>query len=139
MNPLPPLGGRGQGEGGAPAVASKGVLRDRARGMRKQPSQAERIVWDIVRDRRVLGAKFRRQHPIASYIADFACIDARLIVEVDGRSHDTEDQRQRDDTRAKRLSELGWRILVVRDDEVLRDAAAVAKQIASALGASPSP
>lgn len=107
--------------------------------MRKQPSQAERAAWELLRDRRVLGAKFRRQHPIDNYIADFACVDAKLIVEIDGRSHDTEQQRSRDEERAKRLNELGWRLLVVRDDDILGDSLSVAERIASELRASPSP
>jgi len=107
--------------------------------MRKQPSQAERVVWDIVRDRRVLGFKFRRQHPVDNYIADFACVEARLTIEIDGRSHDVEAQRVRDDARTKRLGELGWRILVARDDDVLRDASVMSERIAAALRDSPSP
>ncbi|MBL8545066.1 MAG: DUF559 domain-containing protein [Hyphomonadaceae bacterium] len=106
--------------------------------MRKQPSQAEHIVWELVRGRQ-LGAKFRRQHPIDNYIADFACIDAKLIVEIDGRSHDTEEQRLWDDQRARRLNELGWRLFVVRDDDILRDAPAVVERITSELRATPSP
>ena len=120
-------------------MASKGMLRDRVRGMRKQPSQAERAAWELLRDRRVLGAKFRRQHPIDNYIADFACVDANLIVEIDGRSHDAREQGLRDEERAKRLKELGWRLLVVRDDDILRDSLSVAERIASELRASPSP
>ncbi len=107
--------------------------------MRKQPSQAERAAWELLRDRRVLGAKFRRQHPIDNYIADFACVDANLIVEIDGRSHDAREQGLRDEERAKRLKELGWRLLVVRDDDILRDSLSVAERIASELRASPSP
>jgi very-short-patch-repair endonuclease len=106
--------------------------------MRKQPSRAERVVWDLVRDRK-LAAKFRRQHPVDNYIADFACIDAKLIVEVDGRSHDVSEQQDYDAQRGRRLRELGWRILVVRDDDVLRDASAVMELIRSALRATPSP
>lgn len=119
-------------------MASKGMLRDRARGMRKQPSTAERVIWDVVRNRK-LGAKFRRQLPMDRYIVDFACIEAKLAIEVDGRSHDVEAQRAYDDTRLTRLSELGWRVLVVRDDDVLRDVSGVVKRIVAALRAGPSP
>jgi very-short-patch-repair endonuclease len=62
-----------------PSSPTKGMLRDRARGMRKQPSQAERAIWEIVRDGR-LGFKFRRQRPISRYVADFACLEARLRI-----------------------------------------------------------
>lgn len=119
-------------------MASKGILRDRARGMRKQPSMAERAIWRVVRNRQ-LGAKFRRQLPIDRYIVDFACIEAKLVIEVDGRSHDVEAQRAYDETRLTQLNELGWRVLVVRDDDVLRDVLAVVEPIASALRAGPSP
>ncbi len=94
-------------------VPTKGMLRDRARGMRKEQSRAERAVWELVRDRR-LGAKFRRQVPIDRYIADFACIDAKLIVEIDGMSHDVAEQRDYDAVRTSRLNELGWRVLLPR-------------------------
>jgi very-short-patch-repair endonuclease len=83
-------------------MADKAMLITRARSMRTQPSRAERAVWEIVRGGK-LGAKFRRQHPIAGFIADFACIDAKLIVEVDGLSHDDEVQRAYDHARTQAL------------------------------------
>lgn len=118
-------------------VPTKGMLRDRARGMRKEQSRAERAVWELVRDRR-LGAKFRRQVPIDRYIADFACIDAKLIVEIDGMSHDVAEQRDYDAVRTSRLNELGWRVLRLRDSLVLSEPQAAAKRIVEALN-SPSP
>lgn len=120
-------------------MITKGMLRDRARGMRKQQSRAERALWEILRGRNLLGAKFRRQHPIDRYIADFACVEARLIIEIDGRSHDVAEQRAYDAERTNRLSELGWRLLVVRDDDVLSDALSVSERIAAELRAAPSP
>jgi|CXWL01.1.fsa_nt_gi leucyl-tRNA synthetase len=107
----------------APPSTSKGMLRDRARGMRRQPSQAERAIWDIVRDNR-LGVKFRRQRPIDRYIADLACLEAKLIIEVDGPSHDGADQVEYDAERTSRLQTLGWRVLRLRDALVLSDASA---------------
>lgn len=112
---------------------SKGTLRDRARGMRKQPSRSELALWDLLRGRQVRGAKFRRQHPIDRYIADFACVDTKLIVEVDGLSHDIAEQVWYDDERTRRLAELGWRVLRVRDQEVLSDPHDVVATIAAAL------
>ncbi|QGZ93982.1 endonuclease domain-containing protein [Terricaulis silvestris] len=113
-------------------MATKGVLRDRARGMRKQPSQAERALWDSLRANK-LGAKFRRQHPVAPYIADFACVEARLIVEIDGRSHDNAEQVHYDEARTKALAESGWRVLRVRDDDVLAAPQTVIAKITQAL------
>lgn len=116
----------------APSSASKGMLRDRARGMRKQPSQAERAIWNIVRDNR-LGFKFRRQRPISRYIADFACMEAKLIVEIDGLSHDLADQIEYDAERTRILNALGWRVLRIRDALVLSAASAAAARIVEAL------
>jgi very-short-patch-repair endonuclease len=114
-------------------MTTKGVLRDRARGMRKEPSRSERALWQLLRGRQVANAKFRRQHPVLSYIADFACPEARLIVEIDGRSHDDPMQVQYDIERTKKLNEAGWRILRVRDDAVLTESHKVIEQIAKHL------
>jgi very-short-patch-repair endonuclease len=94
--------------------------RDFARALRKAPSRAERALWELLRDRRA-GAKFRRQHPVAPYTADFACVEARLIVEVDGLSHDVSDQVSHDERRSACLAEAGWRVLRVRDTDVLSE------------------
>lgn len=115
-----------------PSPTRKGMLRDRARGMRKASSQAERAAWEIVRDHR-LGPKFRRQFPIDQYIADLACIEAKLIIEIDGSSHDVADQKLRDAERTARLEALGWRVLRLRDGFVLSERVAVAVLIAEAL------
>jgi very-short-patch-repair endonuclease len=58
-----------------------------ARAMRRAPTESERLLWSRLRDRRLRGFKFRRQHPIGQFIADFACMERRLIVEADGGQH----------------------------------------------------
>ncbi len=60
---------------------------DKARDLRRDGSRAERKVWELLRARRIGGAKFRRQHPIGPYFADFACISRKLVIEVDGEHH----------------------------------------------------
>lgn len=100
--------------------------------MRKQPSRAERAVWEIVRDNR-LGFKFRRQRPISRYIVDFACMEAKLIVEIDGSSHDVVDQMKYDAERTSLLNRLGWRVLRIRDALVLSDPSAASALILEAL------
>ena len=60
---------------------------ERARSYRKAPTSAEDRLWSMLRNRRYRDEKFRRQHAIGPYIVDFACVDARLVVEVDGPSH----------------------------------------------------
>lgn len=106
--------------------------RDFARSLRKQPSRAERALWEMLRDRGV-GVKFRRQHPIEPYVADFACVEARLIVEVDGLSHDVSDQVAHDERRSAFLAEAGWRVLRVRDADVLSEPQQVLDRIKAML------
>jgi very-short-patch-repair endonuclease len=117
-------------------MADKPTLITRARAMRKGQSRAESAVWEIVRANR-LGVKFRRQHPVEDYIADFACIEARLIVEVDGLSHDIAGQRDYDEERTRVLAVAGWRVLRVRDSDVLGDVGSVARSISAALNPLP--
>ncbi|HEY5796414.1 MAG TPA: DUF559 domain-containing protein [Bosea sp. (in: a-proteobacteria)] len=62
-------------------------MKGRARAMRKEPTDAERKLWYLMRDRRFSGFKFRRQVAIGRYIADFVCLERRLIVEADGGQH----------------------------------------------------
>ncbi|MEJ0060178.1 MAG: DUF559 domain-containing protein [Terricaulis sp.] len=66
-------------------------------------TEAEIVLWTFLRGRRLDGFKFRRQHPIGSYIADFACVSEKLIVEVDGATHWTEEQVAYDQRRTEVL------------------------------------
>ena len=88
-----------------------------AREMRADPTAAEDRLWYLLR-RKQMGVRFRRQEPIGPYIADFACLSARLIVEVDGDTH-TDAQRKRDRTRDLWFHRNGWFVLRFWDDYVL--------------------
>ena len=101
-----------------------------ARKLRSNMTRAETLLWSRLRRKR-LGVKFRRQHPIAGFVADFACIQRRLIVEVDGDVHDAHEER--DGTRSEMLIERGWRILRVRNDEVICHLDDVVNRIRSAV------
>jgi adenine-specific DNA-methyltransferase len=92
-------------------------LRIRARQLRANPSEAERHLWHQLRMRNLHGFKFRRQHPIAGYIADFACIEARLVIELDGGQH--ADARAYDETRTRRIEAKGYRVLRFWNNDVL--------------------
>src|SRR5262249_43802960 len=63
-------------------------MKERARQLRRASTVPERIIWGLLRDRRFKGHKFRRQHPVGPYVVDYYCASARLVVELDGRSHD---------------------------------------------------
>lgn len=88
----------------------------RARELRSELTTAERIVWS--RLKRIGVLKFRRQHPIGPFIADFACIAARLVVEIDGDTHSTDEERARDARREAYIRAHGWRIIRVWNSEV---------------------
>lgn len=117
----------------------KPSLDSHATKMRKEPSRAERALWTMLRGRRFEGLKFRRQHQIDCYIADFACISEKLVIEVDGPSHDLPEQVARDFQRTAHLEELGWRVLRLTSSEVLSDESAIIAKIQRALQRTPSP
>uniref|UniRef100_A0A7C4CB57 Endonuclease domain-containing protein n=1 Tax=candidate division WOR-3 bacterium TaxID=2052148 RepID=A0A7C4CB57_UNCW3 len=106
--------------------------RDRARRLRRDSTDAERILWRGLRDRRLCGLKFRRQHPIGRFVADFACPQARLVVELDGGQHAR--RTSGDIHRDRVLRGLGYRVLRFWNGDVLRDPSAVLKAIADAIG-----
>ncbi|MGP2491881.1 endonuclease domain-containing protein [Mesorhizobium sp. PUT5] len=89
-----------------------------ARTMRKEATEAEDKLWQELRGRRLDRIKFRRQAPIGNYIADFVCLEARLIVEIDGSQHAGSDYDRRRDMA---LNECGFRVLRFWNDDVLRD------------------
>lgn len=101
-----------------------------ARKMRKHPTRAERRLWyDLLSNKKLGGVKFLRQRPIDNYIVDFFCKELKLIVEVDGITHDSETAVVRDVKRDKRLEDLGYRVVRISNWEVLNDLALVQKLI----------
>ena len=111
------------------------VLHARARQLRREQTDAERLLWSRVRDRRLLGLKFRRQYPVGPYLADFCCIEQRLIVELDGGQH--VEQVLRDAARTAVLARYGYRVLRFWDHEVLMATEAVLERIVDAVGKAP--
>jgi very-short-patch-repair endonuclease len=103
-----------------PKFKSKG-LSERSREMRKEATAAEKVAWELLRDRRTLGLKFRRQVPIDRYIVDFYCPEIRLILELDGEVHGRPGQAEWDEERDKRLGELGYNMLRIPNEEVLKN------------------
>ena len=103
----------------------------RARELRQTSTEAERKLWSLVRNRKIAGCKFRRQVPIDRYFADFACLEARLIVELDGGQH--AEQVAYDAGRTKDLEACGWTVLRFWNRRVLENPEGVAMAIRSAL------
>jgi len=113
----------------------------RARGLRRKATQAEIILWNQLRDRRLQGLKFRRQHRVGPYILDFYCSRARLAIELDGGGHARPDQMAYDRERSREIESRGILVLRFRNRDVLKRREAVLAEIASALaaGSTPSP
>ena len=106
-------------------------LIDLARELRKNATPAEEIMWACLRNRQLLGAKFRRQHPIGRYIVDFCCLHPRLIVELDGGIHATQagyDRERQLDPEARHFT-----VLRFSNDRVEQDTEAVLEMIANHL------
>lgn len=114
-----------------------GDLKERSREHRKEPTQAEDCLWQALRNSK-LGYKFRRQHPIHVYIADFICLDKKLIVEVDGGCHDDANQQYLDEQRTRDLQSLGFSVIRFTNEEVLYHINEVVEKIKICL-ASPQP
>ena len=100
-----------------------------AKEMRKEPTEAENILWEHLRNRKVNDLKFRRQHLIDQFIVDFVCLEKSLVVEVDGEYHDDEYQKEHDESRTTILNELGFEVVRFTNNEVLNDIDSVLSKI----------
>jgi len=98
-------------------MARRTPEKDAARELRSTQTDAEWKLWNALRNRQVLNLKFRRQHPIGNYIADFCCIEEGLIIELDGSQH--LDRVAQDEERTRWLNEHGFEVIRFPNDEVL--------------------
>ena len=96
---------------------SNELLKERARTMRRNPTKAEKLLWNRLKGIRKDGLRFRRQHELYPYIVDLICIEALLIVEVDGENHQW--QGEKDAQRREQLQNRGFRIMRFTNFEVL--------------------
>ncbi len=108
-------------------------MRARARELRRNATGPERILWSLLRDRRLGGVKFRRQHSVGLYVVDFYCPSCQLVVELDGRSHD---DRSGDDLRRQEYLEsvVGLKVFRLGNEDVLRDPEGVVLGLQKVLG-----
>ncbi len=100
-----------------------------ARELRKEMTGAEKVFWEMVRDRRMFGLKFRRQQIIDGFIVDFYCDSLGLCVEIDGSVHDSEEQQKYDKLRDEAIALRKLKILRFSNDEVLNNADQIQKTI----------
>ncbi len=104
-----------------------------ARELRREQTSAEELLWELLRDRRLLGFKFRRQHQFGDFIADFFCREASLVIECDGSAHESNEQWQHDRDRDAYMIGQGLRVLRFRNDSVLNETDKVVDEIANNL------
>ncbi len=97
-------------------------LKEFARKLRKEGTKSEALVWrDVLSRRQMMGYRFLRQRPIDKYIADFFSKELKLIIELDGYTHQFEEVARKDRIREERLKSLGYHILRFQDEEVFTD------------------
>ncbi len=119
-----PLAGEGLGRGGRPVALA------RAKRIRSEPTDAERALWHLLRAKRFVGYKFKRQVPIDRYIVDFVCFADRLIIEADGSQHAESDY---DSERHAYLAGQGFRVLRFWNNDILANTEGVSEAIWAAL------
>jgi len=113
------------------------LLIDKAKEMRHLPTKAEDALWGCIRNRKI-DYKIRRQHIVNGYIADFICIEKRVIIEVDGGIHQTKEQKEHDTFRTEVLNNSGFFVMRFTNEEVLENPYRVAKHIKEQLNNLPS-
>ncbi|PTM41260.1 DUF559 domain-containing protein [Bosea sp. 124] len=107
---------------------------DFARKLRKQSTKSEDILWSLLRAHRLDGLKFQRQAPLLSYTVDFLCFQHKLVIELDGRQHEAE--QDYDAARTQEIERHGFMVIRFRNDLVLNDRDAVIARIREAAGTS---
>ncbi len=109
------------------------TIKQFARELRQRQTDAEQLLWSLLRGRRLGGFKFRRQHPFRGYILDFYCEEIRLVVELDGGQHNTEQGKSYDSRRSDLLRQEGIRVLRFWNHEVLTETESILEVIWAAL------
>ena len=115
-----------------------GLLKDYAKTMRSEPTEAESLLWNVLSGKKLDGYKFRRQHIIGSFIIDFICLKTNLIIEIDGLAHQLPDNKTSDYDRTLWLENEGYRVIRFSNEEVLSNLDKVLIEIREQLKASPS-
>lgn len=102
---------------------------DNAKALRQRSTKAEQYLWQMIRNRQLMGFKFRRQHPLKYFIADFYCHEALLVIELDGSIHELENIKSYDQQRETIINELGITVMRFSNDAVFLEADKVIEKI----------
>lgn len=106
------------------------MLKEFARKNRRHQTEAESLLWENLRYS-ALGATFKRQHIIGAYIADFACLDANLVIEVDGGYHAQYEQQARDAYRTSKLNDMGFHVMRFNNNDIIGNIDSIVNEIFS--------
>ncbi|RYY95801.1 MAG: DUF559 domain-containing protein [Chitinophagaceae bacterium] len=112
-------------------------LKQLVQDQRRYPTHAESVLWDALRGKALHGQKFRRQHIIGKYLADFVCLKKRLIIEVDGLIHQLPENQESDAVRTANLNILGFQVLRFTNDEISHALGSVLSEISVLLSELP--
>ncbi|HET9745921.1 MAG TPA: vitamin B12 dependent-methionine synthase activation domain-containing protein [Chitinophagaceae bacterium] len=104
---------------------------------RSNPTQAENVLWTLVKSKKLEGFKFRRQHIIGNYIADLVCLKRRLIIEIDGLPHQLPQNQESDEARTAWLNMKGFKVIRFKNEEVLNKTEEVLNKILTTLNSQP--
>ena len=107
------------------------IIFSRAKHLRENMTDTEILLWEELKKKKLLGYKFRRQHPISNYILDFYCHKLKLVIEIDGGYHNHFKQRELDKERTEILEFQGLKVLRFANEEVVENLSSVIKEIKS--------
>lgn len=115
------------------------LIFERANVLKRDMTKAEKLLWKAIRNKKLNGIKFRRQHPIGQFIADFYCHEEKLVIEVDGDIHNELAIQERDEGRTYMMEQLDLRVIRFKNDEVVNNLKDVLEKIKKSCAALPSP
>ena len=92
-----------------------------AKELRHSRTSSEKFLWQIIRNRKITGLKFRRQHPLGKFVADFYCHEAKLVIELDGGIHEKPEVKTYDKDRQETIEQLGLKVLRFTNDDIFNN------------------
>lgn len=107
------------------------AMHEKAKELRKNETEAERLLWQVLKNRKCGGLKFRRQHPLLKFVVDFYCHEKKLVVELDGGVHDEPEVKERDENRTYEIEQAGLTVVRFRNEEIFHDLKIVLERIVS--------
>lgn len=109
--------------------AAIGKLYQYGRELRQESTESEKLLWAVLRNRKLNGLKFRRQHPLDKFIVDFYCHEKKLVVELDGNVHGEKVNKEYDEARTAMLAGLNVTVLRFKNEEVINNVQGLLKKI----------